>query len=95
MQVQTLIQTPIQTANNSAAFTAAQQQYLQGFFAAVAQRGAIPFVGHTPSGQITNDPASSLTNQADAPEEATYFNTPVSELCKEERWKHQENPLDI
>ena len=24
-----------------------------------------------------------------------YIGTPVSDLCKEERWKHEENPLDI
>jgi ferredoxin-nitrite reductase len=82
------------TAINPAAFTAEQQQYLQGFFAGVAQRGAIPFVGHTASGHITNDPASGLANQA-APQDETYFGTPVSDLCKEERWKREENALDI
>ena len=25
----------------------------------------------------------------------TYFGTPVADLCKEERWKREENPLDI
>ena len=84
-----------QTATNSAAFTAEQQQYLHGFFAGVVQRGPIPFVGHTASGHITSDPASSLTNQAAETPEETYFGTPVSDLCKEERWKHEENPLDI
>ena len=87
-----------QNAINTAAFTAEQQQYLQGFFAGVAQRGAIPFVGHTASGQITNDPTSGLINQAAEPsdaQEATYFGTAVSDLCKEERWKHEENALDI
>lgn len=83
------------TAMNSAAFTAEQQQYLQGFFAGAAQRGAIPFVGHTPSGHITSDPASGLLNQAAETPEEMYFGTPVSDLCKEERWKHEENPLDI
>ena len=75
-------------------FTVEQKEYLQGFFAGVAQRGA-PFVGHTPSGQITGDPASGLANQAAEAIEETYFGTPVSELCKEERWKREENPLDI
>ncbi len=84
-----------QTAINPAAFTAEQQQYLQGFFAGVAQRGAIPFVGHTASGQITNDPASGLANQAAETPEESYFGTPVSDLCKEERWKREENALDI
>jgi ferredoxin-nitrite reductase len=80
---------------NSAQFTAEQQQYLQGFFAGVAQRGAIPFVGHSASGHITNDPATGLLNQAAEASEETYFGIPVSELCREERWKYEENPLDI
>jgi ferredoxin-nitrite reductase len=84
-----------QTKDDSVAFTAEQEQYLKGFFAGVTQRGAIPFVGHTASGHITSDPASGLANHAaEAPEEK-YFGTPVSDLCKEERWKQEENPLDI
>lgn len=88
-------QTGTKTAINSAAFTAEQQQYLQGFFAGAAQRGAIPFVGHTASGRITSDPASGLSNQAAETPEETYFGTPLSDLCKEERWKYEENALDI
>lgn len=81
------------------AFTEDQQTYLQAFFAAVAQRQALPFVGHTASGLITTNPASGLANQAaqkseEIPEE-TYHGTPVSDLCREERWKHDENALDI
>lgn len=80
---------------NSAHFTAEQQQYLQGFFAGAAQRGAIPFVGHTAAGQITNNPASGVANQSAPPAEEMYFGTPVADLCREERWKYEENPLDI
>jgi len=76
-------------------FTQEQKFYLQGFFAGVAQRGTAPFVGHTSSGLITSDPTSGSANQAAEAAEETYFGTPVSELCKEERWKYAENPLDI
>ncbi len=76
-------------------FSLAQQQYLQGFFAGVAQRGVMPFVGQTLSGQITNDPASGLANQAAEEAEPTWFGTPLSDLCKEERWKQEESSLDI
>ena len=82
----------------AAAFTTEQQQYLQGFFAGVAQRGAVPFVGHTASGQITSDPVSGLANRAGAIadlEEETYGGTPCSERGKEERWKHEEHALDV
>ena len=34
------------------------------------------------------------TNPADAVEE-TFHGTPVSDLCREELWKHESNPLDI
>ena len=76
-------------------FTQEQKFYLQGFFAGVAQRGSSPFVGHTGSGLITSDPASGVADQAAEAVEETYFGTPVSDLCKEERWKYAENPLDI
>jgi ferredoxin-nitrite reductase len=76
---------------NSAEFTSEQKQYLQGFFAGIAQRGIAPFVGHTPSGLITGDPASGLANQA----EPLWFNTPVEDLSKEERWKHEQDPFTL
>ena len=80
---------------NELDFTEEQKHYLQGFFAGVAQRGSSPFVGHNFSGLITSDPASGAVNQAAELPEETYFGTPVSDLCKEERWKLEENPLDI
>ena len=76
-----------------ATFSAEQKEYLQGFFAGVVQRGFTPFVGETASGLITNDAASGVANQAAAPD--TYFGTPVEDLCREERWKFEESPLDI
>ena len=72
-----------------AGFTAEQKEYLQGFFAGVTQRGLLPFVGQTASGQLTADPASGVANQA------MYFGTPVEDLCKEELWKYEENGLDV
>ncbi len=81
-----------QVANQS--FTTQQKEYLKGFFAGMSQRGAAPFVGHTASGLITADSASGVANEA-AKREERYFGTPVSDLCREEIWKHQENALDI
>ncbi len=78
----------------SAEFTTEQKQYLLGFFASATQRNVQPFVGHTPEGLITHDPESGAANQAESAEE-TYFGTPVSDLCREEVWKHDQNPLDI
>jgi len=74
-------------------FTDQQKQYLLGFFSAAAERTK-PFVGHTADGLITNDPISGSANKA-IEEEEKYFGTPVSDLCREEIWKHEEDPLDI
>ena len=75
-------------------FTVEQKKYLQGFFAGVGQRGQFPFVGQTSDGLITNDPGAAVKADAE-PSEEMWFGTPVSELSKEERWKHELNPLDI
>lgn len=83
---------PLQSTTD---FTEEQKHYLQGFFAGVAQRGKSPFVGHTASGLIAHQPEPGMANQAAEPPEETYFGTPVSDLCKEERLKYEENPLDI
>ena len=74
--------------STSVDFTTAQKEYLQGFFAGVALRGQGTFVGHTDAGLITNDPAAAAA-------EEMVFNTPVADLCKEERWKHEQNPFEI
>jgi len=82
------------TVIDSAEFTTEQKEYLQGFFGGIARRGLIPFAGQTADGLITNDPASGLLNQA-AETEPLWFNTPVSDLSREERWKFEQNPLAI
>src|SRR5882757_1497462 len=76
-------------------FTIEQKQYLEGFFAGIAQRGLTPFVGLTGSGLITNDPALAAGNMAAEPAEEMWFSTPVSDITKEERWKLEQNPFDI
>jgi ferredoxin-nitrite reductase len=72
-------------------FSGVQKEYLQAFFAGVLQRNANPFVGQTSHGLLTDDPASGAANQA----EEIYHGTPVPDLCREELWKHEQNPLDI
>jgi ferredoxin-nitrite reductase len=70
-------------------FSLEQKQYLEGFFAGARQRMA--FAGQTPEGLITADPASGVENAA-AP--AMFYGTPVEDLCREELWKYERNPLD-
>lgn len=79
---------------NSPAFSAEQKEYLLGFFAGTMQRGVSPFVGSTESGLLTDDPASGSLRHAE-PLEETIHGTPISDLCREELWKHEQNPLDI
>jgi ferredoxin-nitrite reductase len=74
-------------------FTAAQKEYLSGFMAGIAQRGLFPYVGTTADGLITGTAADGGANQA-APAEETIHGTPLSEVTKQELWKHAENPLD-
>jgi ferredoxin-nitrite reductase len=76
-------------------FTPEQKQYLEGFLAALAAQPA--FVGVTAAGQLTATPAEAPANlAAPAPaSEPNVFGTPLSELCKPEKWKYDENPLDI
>lgn len=74
-------------------FTAEQKQYLEGVMAGIAQRGLIPFVGMTPEGKLTANSAVGSPNLASAPEPSIH-GTPLSDLCREERWKYEENPLD-
>ncbi|QNI38386.1 NirA family protein [Edaphobacter sp. 4G125] len=83
------------TTINPSDFTEEQKQYLQGFFTGVAQR-PMPFVGHTADGLITADRSSGLPNEAAAVEtEEMWFETPVSDICKEERWKREQDPFAI
>ncbi len=77
-----------------AAFSAEQKEYLLGFLAGAMQRGVQPFVGHTAAGLLTSNPASGAVNRAE-PAEETFHGTPVSDLCREELWKYEQNPLDI
>src|SRR5215469_14722892 len=78
---------------NPAEFTSQQKDYLHNFFANVARGGLVPFVGHTADGLITADPASGAANIAEL--EASWFNTPVSDLSREERWKFEHDPFAI
>jgi ferredoxin-nitrite reductase len=80
----------------STGFTPEQKQYLEGFLAAFAAQA--PFVGQTADGQLTATPPSgdgAATNLAAPRAEECVFGTPLADLCKPERWKYDENPLDI
>src|SRR5687767_13545870 len=79
-------------------FTPEQKEYLAGFMAGVSAAGVVPFVGNDHHGRVTHAPADSVTpnlaSQNPTAAEPVFYGTPLSELCKEERWKYDENPLD-
>ena len=77
----------------SGTFTPEQKEYLAGFFEGVARRCPGVFVGTNGDGMITADPAQGGPNLA-APKEETIFGIPLSDVTKQERWKHEEHPLD-
>lgn len=70
--------------------------------AGVSASGLVPFVGHNAAGQIAATPTAggalhpdgTSLNLAAPAAEPTVHGTPLSDLCKEERWKYDENPLD-
>ena len=74
-------------SGTGAGFSEVQKQYLQGFFAGATQR--MPFAGTLANGQLTNDDAAGVANDA-----ALFHGTPVEDLSAEELWKHARNPLD-
>jgi len=86
----------MRTAPNdlSSSFTTTQKEYLHGFFAGAMQRVQRPYVGVDAQGLLTSDPATGAKNLA-AEDEPQVHGTPVSELCREELWKYEQNPLAV
>jgi len=76
-------------------FTREQKEYLSGFLLAVARRGDALFVGQDGSGRLTATATAGIGNLADPATEETWFGTPLDDLCREERWKYEANPLDL
>jgi ferredoxin-nitrite reductase len=71
-----------------------QKEYLAGLLSAATFRAATPFVGLDPAGRFTDSPQHAPANLAAEPREETVFGVPISDLTKQELWKHAENPLD-
>jgi len=62
--------------------------------AGVFASGAVPFVGTNSAGLITATPGDASSANLGASAEETFHGTPLGDLCKEERWKYDEDPLD-
>jgi ferredoxin-nitrite reductase len=81
-----MTETPATAPDFSRSFTVEQKEYLQGFMAGASATGLLALAG-------TNFASSAPPASAPAAEPAIH-GTPLADLCKEERWKHEENPLD-
>jgi ferredoxin-nitrite reductase len=86
---------PAQSASSPGAFSPDQKEYLQGFMAGVMASGQYAYVGATAGGQLTGTPGAAVTGNLAAPAEDSVFGTPLADLSKPERWKHEENGLDV
>jgi len=94
---------PVQPSPNPAPFSPDQKEYLQGFMAGVMASGQYAYVGATAGGQLTGAPGAAVTGNlaapalsgVEGPAEDSVFGTPLADLCKPERWKHEENGLDV
>lgn len=80
-------------AVDTTGFSTEQKEYMAGFFAGVAQRTQLPFVGVTANGQLTINSNSASANLA--VQEPAVHGTSLSDLNCEEKWKYEQNPLDI
>ena len=82
------------TSTHTGTFTADQKEYLAGFLTGAVRQGFRPFAGITSTGLISSDPACGAANLAQDTEEK-YHGVPLSDLCREELWKAEQNSLDI
>ena len=86
---------PTQPPAAPGSFSPDQKEYLQGFMAGVLASGQYAYVGATTDGQLTGTPGAAVTGNLAAPTEENVFGTPLADLSKPERWKHEENGLDV
>lgn len=75
-------------------FSAEQKEYFAGLMAGIAQRRLFPYVGLTGGGQFTADAVAGGPNLAAPAAEETIHGTPLSEVNKQELWKHELHGLD-
>ncbi|WP_264500821.1 NirA family protein [Luteolibacter flavescens] len=63
-------------------FTTEQSSYLSGFVSGILQGRELPFLGQDEARRFTHEPAQAV------------HGTPLDDLCKEERIKHEKHGLD-
>jgi ferredoxin-nitrite reductase len=96
---------PVPPAPATGAFSSDQKEYLQGFMAGVLASGQYAYIGATPGGRLTNDPGAAATpprnlaapalSRVEGPAGDSVFGTPLADLSKPERWKHEQDGLDV
>ena len=71
----------------TAGFTPEQKEYLAGFLEGIARRNLVAYGNAMISAPPENPPVT-------APPAENIFGTPLTDVTKQERWKHEEHPLD-
>jgi ferredoxin-nitrite reductase len=71
---------------NDSGFSDEQTHYLTGFISGVLQARDLPFLGQDSSGRFTHDSSQAVDENV--------HGTPLEDLCKEERIKHEQHGLD-
>jgi ferredoxin-nitrite reductase len=84
---------PTSLPGDSAPFRPDQKEYLQGFFAALATTGHLGALATPGSASAVSGGTTSVSSAA-APSPALFHNTPLEDLCQQEKWKNAEHPLD-
>jgi ferredoxin-nitrite reductase len=72
---------------STSSFSTEQKEYLDGMMAGLAQRKLYPFAHQLPQ-------ATATTATAAEEKEETFHGFPISDLCKQELWKHAKHGLD-
>jgi len=70
---------------DNSGFSEEQTSYLSGFISGMLESRKLPFLGQDATRRFTHEPEASV---------ATVFGTPLEDLCKEERIKHEKHGLD-
>lgn len=70
---------------NNSGFSEEQTSYLSGFVTGILQARDLPFLGQDASNRFTHQPSEAVE---------LLYGTPVEDLCREERIKHEKNGLD-
>src|ERR1043166_5516726 len=75
--------------DRSGQFTAEQKEYLAGFLEGITRRNLMSLAGGNVNGVVEQNGSGET-----AAKQEMIYGTPLADATKQERWKHEEHPLD-